>query len=538
MLKDRAIVMADNVQILLMDSEKAFSFRAKQASRLRTAVLALLVVVVSYVAAWLGHSIALSSQGVSVLWPANALLVSVLLLVPRRTWPILIPAGLAGLVAHDLQFGFTPWIITQLIVADTIEILIVCLGLGYCFDGIPRLNSSKALAKYCLFAVVLAPFVSSFLVAIAVPGRYLLNWRIWFFSQTLAFLTLTPAILSWAIPDYRFRFRESHKLKVEGAALLGGLFVLGYFVLLPSWKTMPSALLYAFVPFLLWAALRFGSMGVSTSMIVISFMSIWGAIHGEGPFEGPGPFQEVLAMQLFLLFAAIPFMILAAMAEERERHQKVLSSVSTRLIEAQEKERVRIARELHDDINQRLALVSVALSRLKMNSPVSQEIAENHVEQVQRDVLEIGKDVQALSHRLHSSKLEYLGLAAAAGGFCKEFSTQNNVEIDFRCENISRNVPSEISLCVFRVLQEAVQNASKYSGTRRFAASLEGTPKEIYLAVHDSGIGFNPESVTNGHGLGLISMRERMKLVDGQLSIVSTPEHGTTVHARVPLHRG
>jgi len=528
--------MADNIQNVLFSNERALCFRARLASPLRIAVLALLVAVVSYVAAGLGHSITLSSQGVSVLWPASALLVSVLLLVPRRTWPVLIPAGLAGFVAHDLQFGFTPWIITQLIVADTIEILIVCLGLGNCFDGVPRLNSAKALAKYCLFAVLLGPFVSSFLVAIAVPGHYFVNWRIWFFSQALAFLTLTPAILSWAIPDSRARFHESHQSKVEGAALLGGLVILGYFVLLPPWKTMPTALLYSFIPFLLWAAWRFGTMGVSNSMIVIAFLSIWGAIHGHGPFEGPRPFQEVLSMQLFLLFAAIPFMVLAAMAEEHERDQKALSNVSSMLIEAHEEERTRIARELHDDVNQRLAVVSVSLSNLKKSFPASDEPARNHVEQVRHDIVELGRDVQALSHRLHSSKLEYLGLVTAARGFCREFSAQNNVEIDFLCENFPQNVPSNISLCLFRVLQEALQNAAKYSGARRFDASLESTPNEIRLVVRDSGTGFDPElEMSNGHGLGLVSMRERMKLVDGRLSINSGPEHGTTIQACVPF---
>ena len=278
-------------------------------------------------------------------------------------------------------------------------------------------------------------------------------------------------------------------------------------------------------------------MGVSTCMIVISFLSIWGAVHGHGPFEGPESSESVLSMQLFLMFAAIPFMVLAAMAEEHERDQKALSSVSSRLIEAHEEERTRIGRELHDDINQRLAFASVSLSNLKMNVLASDEPARNHVEQVRHDIVELGKDVQALSHRLHSSKLEYLGLAAAARGFCSEFSARNNVEVVFRCENISRNVPSEISLCLFRVLQEALHNAAKHSGTQRFDASLEGTPNEIHLTVRDSGIGFYPEVATNGHGLGLISMRERMKLVQGQLSVDSKPQHGTTIRARVPFRQ-
>jgi signal transduction histidine kinase len=141
-----------------------------------------------------------------------------------------------------------------------------------------------------------------------------------------------------------------------------------------------------------------------------------------------------------------------------------------------------------------------------------------------------------LSHRLHSSKLEYLGLAAAAGGFCREFSQRHNIEVDFRHDNIPRNLSRDISLCLFRVLQEALQNAVKYSGVRRFEASLEGGSNEIHLTVRDSGVGFDPESSLLRHGLGLISMTERLKLVDGHLSINSKPQYGTTIHARVPLN--
>jgi PAS domain S-box-containing protein len=226
---------------------------------------------------------------------------------------------------------------------------------------------------------------------------------------------------------------------------------------------------------------------------------------------------------------------IAADITERKRAEDVLSTVSRKLIEAHEEERTRIARELHDEINQRLAFLAVKLSSIKKDVPASDTSTKRSVDEVRQDVSDLGKDVQALSHRLHSSKLEYLGLAVAAGGFCKEFSERCNVEVVFHYKNIPRNLPPEISLSLFRVLQEALQNALKYSGTRRFEATLEGTPNEIHLSVHDSGVGFDPESTMNRQGLGLISMTERLKLVDGQLSIESKPQCGTTIHASVPL---
>jgi signal transduction histidine kinase len=512
---------------------EALQIWAKRISPLRTAYLALLVGVASYLAARLGHSIVLSSPGVSVLWPACAVLVSLLLLAPRETWPILIPAGLVGFMVDDIRVGFTLGTIALINLADTIEILIVCLGLGYCFEGVPRLNSSKALAKYFLVAVLLGPLVTAFVVAQVTPGPYGVNWRIWFFSQALAFLTLTPAILSWATVREGIGIGGSRRSRLEAAALVAAVAFLGYFVLLAPWRT-PTVLLYSFLPFLLWAALRFGSMGVSTSMIVISFLSIWGAIHGHGPFAAPARFDNVLSLQLFLMFAAIPFMTLAVMAEESERQVNALSQVSRRLIEAHEEERLRIARELHDDFNQRVTMASMDLEGLERSLSGSKPQARM-VGSIREQIRELGNDIHALSHRLHSSRLQHLGLVAACKGFCREISERNGVEIEFNSEDIPTGVPDEIALCLFRVLQEALQNAVKHSGVRRFLVSLRCIDGDIELAVRDSGTGFDLDLAINGRGLGLTSMKERLALVDGRLALDSKPGHGTSIRATVSL---
>jgi len=221
---------------------------------------------------------------------------------------------------------------------------------------------------------------------------------------------------------------------------------------------------------------------------------------------------------------------------ERKLAEEALSTVSRRLIDAHEEERTWIARELHDDINQRLALLAVNLERMKQDLPASRVNGNRAVTEACEFIREIGGDIQALSHRLHSSKLEYLGLEVAAAGFCKELSLQHKVKVDFHSEGIPKTLPKEISVCLFRVLQEALQNAAKHSGAKHFEVSLKGETNEIQLSVHDSGIGFDPEKAMGGHGLGLISMKERLKFVDGQLSIDSGPQEGTTVHAHVPFH--
>jgi PAS domain S-box-containing protein len=225
----------------------------------------------------------------------------------------------------------------------------------------------------------------------------------------------------------------------------------------------------------------------------------------------------------------------AADITQRKQAEEALSKVSQKLIQAQELERSRLARELHDDVNQRLSLLAVALDGLKHELPASADQLKQHITAASEHVADIAKDIQTLSHRLHSPKLELLGLAAAAASFCKEFSQRQNIEIDFQSANIPRNLPDDISLTLYRVLQEALQNAVKHSGSRHFLVSLAGETDAIELAVQDSGVGFEPDEAVKGQGLGLASMKERMKLVDGELSINSQLQQGTTIRARVPF---
>jgi len=222
---------------------------------------------------------------------------------------------------------------------------------------------------------------------------------------------------------------------------------------------------------------------------------------------------------------------------ERKLAEQALASVTRSPIEAQERERTRIARELHDDIGQRLAALSVELVQLQQDSPDLAAEVRNRFGEIQRQTAEIASDVQSLSHKLHSSKLEYLGLATDMRGFCKEFSGQQNVEVVFAHDDVPSKVPQEISLCLFRVLQEALHNALKYSGVRHFDAELRESSDGIYLTVRDSGRGFDVEEAMKTSGLGLISMAERLKLVHGQLSIDSQPQRGTTILASIPLNR-
>jgi PAS domain S-box-containing protein len=786
-----------------MSSSWVGGSKVKLNSPFHAAILVCVVAMLSYLAAKLGYALMLRPEMVWPLWPGCAFLVAVLLCTPRKIWPAILAAGLAGFAVNDVQTGLSSGSILLLISADAVEILVAALGVRYALGGVPRLNNVKRLAIYLLFAVVLAPISVASLGAIALGGNYWVMWRISFFTEALALLTVTPAILSWVDSVFTWK-SKSAAYYLEAGVLFAGLVVLGYLTFVASSAINRSVLLYSLLPFLLWSALRLGITGIVTSVLVVDFLSIWGVVHGRGPFTGSTPLHNVMSLQLFLLFATIPFMVLAALVEERkeaaqalrssearerskakeletildavpvgvliasdpkcqritanrtgrellrlppranasksapageepkfrimvdgvdvpaeelpiqraaatakqifgvsevavfedgvqrtlitnaapllgedgqpygavaalldvtEREQaekalreseerfrlvantapvliwmcgpdklctyfnqpwldftgrkieaelgygwaegvheedfkmcldtynqaferrepfkiqyrlrrfdgeyrwildtgvprftgdgsfagyigsaidvtdrklaeEALAGMGRKLIEAHEEERAWIARELHDDVNQRIALLAIKLEQLKKTLPDSMLEAAASIDGASEDLAEVGKDIQALSHRLHSSKLDYLGIVAAASSFCKELSQQQNVTVDFVHSDVPRTVPQEISLCLFRVLQEALQNASKHSGTRHFQVELRGGPEEISLMVHDSGVGLDVEAAANSPGLGLISMRERVGMVNGTIAIKSKASGGTTVDVRVPF---
>ena len=221
---------------------------------------------------------------------------------------------------------------------------------------------------------------------------------------------------------------------------------------------------------------------------------------------------------------------------EQKLAEEALSRMNQRLIEVQEEERSRLARELHDDINQRIGLLAVNLERLRQDMPASEVALQQRIAGECTRISLLASDIQAMSHSLHSSKLQLLGLAAAAKGFCRELQDLEDVQIEFHAAEFPENLPEHVSLCLFRVLQEALQNAVKHSESRRFRVSLAGSASQIALTVQDWGVGFRQDTASKGRGLGLTSMSERLKLVGGQLCIESYPGGGTTVNATVPVH--
>jgi signal transduction histidine kinase len=220
---------------------------------------------------------------------------------------------------------------------------------------------------------------------------------------------------------------------------------------------------------------------------------------------------------------------------EHRLAEEALSNLNHRLLESIEKERSRIARELHDDFAQRMALMAMELDGVG-NALARDEDVQGRVQRLSERAVQLGADLQAVSHNLHPAKLEYLGLVAAADVFCREVSAQHYVRVDFRHEDVPERLSKAIALGVFRVLQEALSNAVKHSRTHELSVVIRGEANGIALEVVDRGIGFDVQASSNG--LGLLSMRERLALIGGGIAIDSRPGEGTVVRVRVPFAEG
>jgi PAS domain S-box-containing protein len=221
--------------------------------------------------------------------------------------------------------------------------------------------------------------------------------------------------------------------------------------------------------------------------------------------------------------------------DDLRQKQAELQELTGKLLTAQETERRRIARDLHDDLGQSLALLSVEMDLLRQKPPETSEQLSALVEAMSDQVKQLSSSVHDLSHQLHPMKLEQLGLEAAVKGLCKELSVRHGLPIAFAYDSAPQAIPRETALCVYRIAQEALHNVVKHSRARHAAVEIRPRNGSICLRVQDDGKGFDPVTIVERGGLGLASMRERLRLVDGELTLESGDFCGTLIEARAPL---
>src|SRR6266566_3306787 len=433
-----------------------------------------------------------SQTSASPLWSPDSVLLCWLLASPSTEWWIYLVAPLPIRLTITPPSTIPLWFLLITFANDSLKGLFSGYVLRRVLGRPIRLDTMRAFAIFVATAATAAPILSALGGAAARHGlgySFWPSWYQWFLGNSLASLLITPTLLYWFVGGQSAKRRPK-----ELALLVSGLAVVSY---------------YAFViPHTLY-------------------------------------FPLLLYVPLPLLFLAVLVEERQAIQEELRRSQKKVGehfeeirNLVGRLVGAQEGERRRIARELHDDISQRFALLSIEIQRTKEVPPTSVGNLRSRMDELEKQASEISTSVESLSHELHSSRLEYLGIVSAIRGFCKEFGDKHKVTVDFDDEGIPPTVPQDISLCLFRVMQEGLHNAAKHSGVRVFEVKLHGSPAEIHLIVRDSGVGFDPELARDTQGLGLISMQERVRLVKGTISITSRPQSGTEINVRVPLSAG
>jgi signal transduction histidine kinase len=505
----------------------------------RTVRSALLVGIGYYVGTRIGFALTPSGQPNSAFWPANAILLAAFLLAPRRIWWMFLLAVLPAHMFAQLQAGVPLWTAVGWFLTNTSEALIGAFGITRFTHQKTLLDSVRGVLIFVVFGVLIAPLATSFLdaAAVVITGWGRGYWPLGtqrFWTNALAELTLVPAIvlvssegLSWIRKATVARYWEAGLLAV--GTVLVSILVFGF---QPVSLASTPALLYVPLPLLLWAAVRFGLGGVSLSLLSVALISIWYTMHGREPFFPYASMsQNILSLHILFCIVVVPLMFLSAVLADARRTQESLRRMSGSLIEAQEQERQRIAHELHDDLGQELALAQMKLNGLLVRS----EGSLPGLTDLSNQLSAISTTAREISHGLYPSQLEYLGLASALKRLCDEMQTGKHLSIDVAMDALPYPLPPPISLCLYRVAQEALHNIITHSQAKNVQVELKVDDGRITLRIVDNGVGFDLSREVAG--LGLASMRQRVRSLDGSIKITSSPKAGTRMEASVPLHQ-
>lgn len=544
---------------------------------LRPAFAALLVGGGYYIGAKIGFALTFQPHPVSTLWPPNSILLAALLLSRTRSWWFLLLAAFPAHLLVQINQDIPMTMILCWFISNCSEALIGASIFRYLTRSEVRFDSTHHVSMFILVAF-LGPFLSSFIdTAFVILNQfgnspYWAVFRMRVFSNVLASLTLVPLIITWRRFEFEFLRSSSWKRYFEAGLLASGFLIVGL-VSSSSQTTGPDtrpALLYLPLPLLLWAAIRFGPRGSSSALLVVSVVQIWAALHGLGPFATQSAEMNALSVQLFLILTSLPLMFLAALIKERERAQEAASQKQVRLelaldvaqkasqalsesqeklhishnqirkllgklIDVQEAERRRISRELHDDLNQKIATLSISISRVKKKIPAHDRELIAELEQLRQTANGLTNEVRRLSHQLHPAVLEHLGLVTALESYIAGFTDEEQIDVRLTADIGDERIPFQTSICLYRVAVEALRNVARHSGAESAVVSLTRSSSNWELQVSDSGKGFHVETFAQAGGLGLISVEERLRLLQGSCELRSAPEHGTTLVARVPL---
>jgi signal transduction histidine kinase len=504
-------------------------------SGLRSGAIGLLVALGYYAGSQIGFLLTPRGTPIAAFWPPNAILLAALLLTPKRIWWVLV---LAVFPAHlFVQLGIGIPLISALarFVGNAGEAVLGAICIRLFKKDHPLFESVYGLIVFLVFGVLLPTLATSFLDAAGVilTGLGQNYWTLWttrLTSNILADLTIVPTIVIFGVKGLSWLRTANAAAYGESVALAVSTVVISLLVFGKESATSSFwAFLYAFIPLLIWALLRFGSGAVSASLLAVVLISSWNTMHGRGPLASQSIDFAVLSLDFLLTVLVISFMLSGAVLSERRRDQYSLRAEYGNLAHAQNLEHYRIARELHGNILQRLTLVGLHLDELRAASLV---FAKTPFNDLYDQISDISSRIRDLSHDLHPFMLEYLGLPRALRKLCRDSGAQCGITIEFSEYGATTLLPSDISTCLFRVAQKALQNIVQFSHAETAVLELRVANKAVALRVSDDGVGFD---TLRAEGVGLTFMREQVLAQGGTLEVTSVPAKGTIIEASFPI---
>jgi signal transduction histidine kinase len=501
----------------------------------RTPVIGLLVAISYYAGSQIGFLLTPADTPIAAFWPPNAILLAALLLTSPRIWWVLVLAVLPAHLFVQLKTGIPLISALAWFVGNTGEAILGAFCVRVFKKDKPLFESVYGVIIFLGLGVLLPTLATSFLDAagVVLTGLGRDFWALWttrLTSNIVADLTIVPTIVIFVVKGLSWFRRANSSAYWEATLLAVGTLVVSLFVFGREGAISSFwAFIYAPLPLLIWALLRFGYGGASASILAFALISVWNTMHGRGPLGLQSTVYAVLSLHFLLTVLAIGFMLSGALIAERRRGEETLRAKCGNLVHARELERYRLARELHDNILQRLTLVSLDLDDLRAASLVFTETPLNNLYE---QISDISKTIRDLSHDLHPFMLEYLGLPRALRKLCRDAGAQCGITIEFSEHNVASFLPPVVSICLFRVAQEALQNIVQHSHAETAAMVLSLGDQAAVLRISDDGVGLDP---SRSQRIGLTCIREQVLALDGRFDITSPSSKGTVIEVVIPI---
>jgi signal transduction histidine kinase len=496
----------------------------------------------------------LSDQIFALFWPPNVILFCALMIVPQRDWWRYIAAAFPAHAIAELGVGMP---VPQLLVAFATNCMVALLS-AYAvrrFVGDPPwFGNFRKASTYIVITAGISPAISA-LGGAFVPilggsyGDYWIFWSHWYLANALPNLTLGPVFLIWISDGARWTQWRPSRRHIEPAVLAVTLVCICIVAAMAAGRltshSLLPAVLFLPLPIILWAAVRFGEKGASAAILIVAVILTWRTLHGRGLFPDEDPERSVLALQLFLTGLAIPVLMLGALIDELRSAERTTRALAASLVRAQDEERRRIARDLHDSTGQNLIAATLITGRLEPMLPASAAPVLRQLEDVLQQSI---REVRTVSYLLHPPLLDEAGLGLALRNFVEGYTERSGIAVTFDIAQDVGRLPSEVELVLFRLVQEALTNVSRHSGSRTARIRLErrstASGRDVVLTIEDRGKGMPHAGRLHGiaglararssvQGVGLASMRERLHQIGGRLEIDSVVGH-TTLKAVVP----